>query len=64
MSVYTEVSNEVLATFLEDYDLGQVKTFEGILEGIENSNFSLETSAGRFVLTIFEKRASEPDLPY
>ena len=39
MSVYTEVSRDVLATFLDNYSLGNVLAFQGILEGIENSNF-------------------------
>ena len=64
MSVYTEVSRDVLATFLDNYSLGDVLAFQGILEGIENSNFFLETSVGRYVLTIFEKRAAKQDLPY
>jgi homoserine kinase type II len=64
MAVYTEVSRDVLATFLDDYNLGDVLVFQEILEGIENSNFFLKTSFGRYVLTIFEKRAAEQDLPY
>lgn len=64
MAVYTDVGTETLDRFLADYDLGPVRRFEGILQGIENSNFFLETAAGRFVLTVFERRAAEADLPY
>lgn len=64
MAVYTPVDEHALAAFLQSYDLGSPKSFDGILQGIENSNFRLETDAGRFVLTVFERRAAEADLPY
>lgn len=64
MAVYTRIDPETLARFLDGYDIGQAKRFEGILQGIENSNYALETSAGRYVLTVFEKRAKAADLPY
>jgi homoserine kinase type II len=46
MAVYTEVGDEALAAFLADYDLGSIVAFRGIAEGVENSNFSLRTTAG------------------
>ncbi|MEM6534373.1 MAG: homoserine kinase [Pseudomonadota bacterium] len=64
MAVYTSVSDEALAAFLEDYDLGAPQAFKGIAEGVENSNYYLETERGRFILTLFEKRANPDDLPY
>ena len=64
MAVYTQVTDEALAAFLSDYDLGPAIAFKGIAEGVENSNYLLETPKGRFILTLFEKRVNEADLPY
>ncbi len=64
MAVYTEVGDEALAAFLADYDLGSIVAFRGIAEGVENSNFSLRTTAGDFILTLYEKRVDPADLPW
>jgi homoserine kinase type II len=64
MAVYTEVTDEALADFLLGYDLGTMVAFRGIAEGVENSNFSLRTSAGDFILTLYEKRVDPRDLPW
>ena len=64
MAVYTEVSDEALAAFLTDYDLGGLVAFRGIAEGVENSNFSLRTTAGDFILTLYEKRVDPAELPW
>ncbi|HEV3043564.1 MAG TPA: homoserine kinase [Roseiarcus sp.] len=64
MAVYTEVSDEALAAFLDGYDLGAVQSFKGIAEGVENSNFLLVCEDGRFFLTLFEKRVKKDDLPF
>lgn len=64
MAVYTNVSDDELAQFLTEYDLGEAIAFKGIAEGVENSNYYLETTTGRFILTLFEKRANPADLPY
>lgn len=64
MAVYTSVSDDELAQFLTEYDLGEAIAFKGIAEGVENSNYYLETTSGRFILTLFEKRANPADLPY
>jgi homoserine kinase type II len=64
MAVYTEVTDEALAEFLSDYDIGTVIAFRGIAEGVENSNFSLRTTAGDFILTLYEKRVDPHDLPW
>ena len=63
MAVYTQVSDAALAAFLADYDIGEPRALKGIAEGVENSNFYLETTQDRFILTLFEKRAdSRPAL--
>lgn len=64
MAVYTEVSDEALADFLADYDIGGAVAFRGIAEGVENSNFSLRTTQGDFILTLYEKRVNPDDLPW
>ena len=60
MAVYTDITDDELAAFLADYDLGQAVAFKGIAEGVENSNFLLETESGRFILTVYERRADRP----
>jgi homoserine kinase type II len=64
MAVYTEVTDEALAAFLTDYDLGSIVAFRGIAEGVENSNFSLRTTVGDFILTLYEKRVDPAELPW
>ncbi|MBL8588897.1 MAG: homoserine kinase [Methylobacteriaceae bacterium] len=64
MAVYTEITDEELAAFLARYDIGRVLSFKGIAEGVENSNFLLHTDAGFFILTLYEKRVNEADLPF
>jgi len=64
MAVYTDITDEELAGLLADFDLGAALSFKGIAEGVENSNFLLETDAGRFILTVYEKRVREEELPF
>lgn len=64
MAVYTDVDDEELIAFLAAYDLGDLLSCKGIAEGVENSNFFLHTSAGNFILTLYEKRVAEQDIPF
>ncbi len=64
MAVYTEVSAEDLAQFVADYDLGELLSFKGIAEGVENSNYLLQAENGTYILTLYEKRVAEEDLPF
>ncbi|MFN7165376.1 MAG: homoserine kinase [Hyphomonas sp.] len=64
MAVYTQVSDEALAEFLAAYDLGSPVALKGVAEGVENTNYFLETTTGRYFLTLFEKRVNAADLPY
>jgi homoserine kinase type II len=64
MAVYTQVSAEALADFLARYDVGELVSAKGIAEGVENSNYLVDTTAGRFILTLYEKRVSADDLPF
>ena len=64
MAVYTEVTDDAVAAYLSEYDLGTVIAFRGIAEGVENSNFALRTTAGDFILTLYEKRVDPAELPW
>jgi len=64
MAVYTDVSADDLTEFLSRYDIGALLSYKGIAEGVENSNFLLHTGAGSFILTLYEKRVAEADLPF
>jgi homoserine kinase type II len=64
VAVYTEVTDEELSAFIATYDIGTVLSFKGIAEGVENTNYFLHTSAGSFIVTLYEKRVREADLPF
>ncbi|MCF3640150.1 homoserine kinase [Rhizobium sp. TRM95111] len=64
MAVYTDISEDDLARFLTAYDAGTLLSYKGIAEGVENSNFLLHTTAGSFILTLYEKRVDRDDLPF
>tara|TARA_R110002020_G_scaffold110627_9_gene255518 strand:- start:224 stop:1204 length:981 start_codon:yes stop_codon:yes gene_type:complete len=64
MAVYTDVNEDQLRTFLGEYDVGTLLSYKGIAEGVENSNFLLRTTAGTFILTLYEKRVNRDDLPF
>ncbi|MEM9668565.1 MAG: homoserine kinase [Pseudomonadota bacterium] len=64
MAVYTQVSDDALAAFVGQYAIGEPRAFKGIAEGVENSNYYLETTGGRYILTLFEKRVNPNDLPW
>jgi homoserine kinase type II len=64
MAVYTDVTADDLNEFLAGYDIGGLLSSKGIAAGVENSNFLVHTSAGNFILTLYEKRVAEKDLPF
>ncbi len=64
MAVYTIVTAEALTAFLQRYDVGTLVSSKGIAEGVENSNYLVDTTRGRFILTLYEKRVAAHDLPY
>ncbi|MEO7680590.1 MAG: homoserine kinase [Sphingomonas sp.] len=64
MAVYTHVSAEALTDFLARYDAGELVSAKGIAEGVENSNYLVDTTAGRFILTLYERRVDPRDLPF
>lgn len=65
MAVYTKVSEEELITFLCQYDIGALQSYEGIEQGVSNTNYFVTTDKGRFVLTLFEPhRVRAEDIPF
>ena len=64
MAVYTDIGFEELAGLLAGYDIGAPLAFKGIAEGVENSNFYLQTDHGAFIVTLYEKRVRTDDLPF
>jgi homoserine kinase type II len=55
VSVYTLINRAELDIFFADYPLGELITYAGIAEGVENSNYALTTTSGEFILTLFEQ---------
>lgn len=64
MAVYTDVSPNDLSHFIAGFDIGDVVALDGIAQGVENSNFRLQTTTGLYVLTLYEKRVDPGDLPF
>ncbi len=64
MAVYTEIGDEELSAFLARYDVGALVSYKGIAEGVENTNYLVQTQSGRFILTLYEKRVDPSDLPF
>jgi homoserine kinase type II len=64
VAVYTPLSDADVAALLAQYNIGAPLRCEGIAEGVENTNYKLTTSSGPYILTIFEKRVAEADLPF
>ncbi len=64
MAVYTDITDAELTAFLAEFDLGEALSCKGIAEGVQNSNFLVETTAGRFILTIYEQGVRAEELPY
>ena len=64
MAIYTKLSKNNLKEFFLKYNLGKLLNYKGIQEGIENTNYFIQTDKGKFILTIYEKRVEEKDLPF
>ncbi len=64
MAVYTRITEQELRARLADFSIGGLSSFEGISDGVENSNYHLFTDTGRYILTLFEKRVNAEELPF
>ncbi len=64
MAVYTEVSDDELEEFVAEYDIGAVVSCKGIAEGVENTNYLLQTDRDTYILTLYERRVNPEELPF
>lgn len=64
MAVFTKISKEEIEQYLKNYSIGNLISFEEIIEGIENTNYKITTDKNKYILTIFEKRVYPEDLPF
>jgi homoserine kinase type II len=64
MAVYTHIPAEDMADYVRAFDAGELRSAKGIAEGVENSNYLVETDKGRFIFTVYEKRVDTNDLPF
>jgi homoserine kinase type II len=64
MAVYTEVTDDDLARLIQAYGLGELMSYKGIAEGVENTNYVVHTTSGTFILTLYERRVDTADLPF
>ena len=64
MAVYTKIDNEDILLLSKKFDLGKIIKFQGIKQGIENTNYLLKNKNTKYILTIFEKRVQKKDLPF
>lgn len=64
MAVYTQLGSEDVSALLLRYDVGDLVALKGIAEGVENSNYFVETTSGRYILTLYENRVDPRDLPF
>ena len=64
MAVYTKISSKDIHLTNSKFDIDEIKSFQGIKKGIENTNYLLKTKNEKFILTIFEKRVSNKEIPF
>ncbi len=64
MAVYTKFNQKNIEEILSNYNLGNLNSFKGIEEGIENTNYYLSIDKNKFILTVYEKRVKSKDLPF
>jgi len=64
MAVYTKLEHLEVKLFLEQYNISNFKDYKGIREGVENTNYLIKSSEQDYILTIYEKRVDEKDLPF
>ena len=64
MAVYTQLGPEQVSALLAKYDVGELIALKGIAEGVENSNYFVETTKAKYILTLYENRVDPADLPF
>ena len=64
MAVHTILNKDEVSNFLENYNIGYLKDYSGITEGIENTNYLIKTDKQKYILTLYEKRTNKRDIPF
>ena len=64
MAVYTKISNKEITFINSQFDIDKIKNFKGIKKGIENTNYLLRSKNKKLILTIFEKRVLNREIPF
>ena len=64
MAVYTKINKEDISIINNKFDIEKIISFQGIKKGIENTNYLLKSKNKKFILTIFEKRVSDKEIPF
>ena len=64
MAVYTKINKSDISFINKKFDIEKIISFQGIKKGIENTNYLLKSKNKKFILTIFEKRVSNKEIPF
>ena len=64
MAVFTKLEEKEIKEFINIYDIGNLEKYDEIVEGIENTNYLIICNKKRYILTIFERRVEEQDIPF
>ena len=64
MAVYTKINKGDISFINKKFDIEEIISFQGIKKGIENTNYLLKSKNKKFILTIFEKRVSNKEIPF
>jgi homoserine kinase type II len=64
MAVYTKINKKDIVSINHQFEIDEITHFKGIKKGIENTNYLLKTKKNKFILTIFEKRVSNKEIPF
>lgn len=64
MAVFTHITKSQIENFLLESDLTDVVSYEGILQGVDNTNYKVVTANNKYILTIFESRIDRKDIPF
>ena len=64
MAVYTKINKKDISHINKNFEIEKIIDFKGIKQGIENTNYLLKSKNKKFILTIFEKRVSQKEIPF
>ena len=64
MAIFTPLTRDHIIALLDNYSIGTLVAYEGILQGVDNTNYKITTTQGQYILTIFESRIDPNDIPF